>query len=73
LRLGRGLSYHEFDLTIGDARNLNVLSSKVQFEKYEWLKETGLNKKFKSFLKEAYPGLHDGFYDKSLDLIIRKK
>jgi len=73
LRLGRGLSYHEFDLTIGDARNLNVLSSKVQFEKYEWLKETGLNRKFKSFLKEAYPGLHDGFYDKSLDLIIRKK
>ena len=72
LRLGRGLSYHEFDLTMGDARNLNVVSSKVEFEKYEWLKESKVNQKFKSFLKAAYPNLHDGFYDKSLDLIIRK-
>ncbi len=72
LRLGRGLSYHEFDLTMGDARKLNVVSSKVEFEKYEWLKESKVNQKFKSFLKAAYSGLHDGFYDKSLDLIIRK-
>ncbi len=72
LRLGRGLSYHEFDLCMGDARKLNVVSSKIQFEKYEWLKASKLDKKFKSFIKEVYPGLHDGFYDKSFDLIIKK-
>lgn len=72
LRLGRGLSYHEFDLCMGDARKLDVISSKVSFEKHEWLKEPKINRKFKSFLKAAYQGLHDGFYDKSLDLIIRK-
>ncbi|MEN8121653.1 MAG: class I SAM-dependent methyltransferase [Bacteroidota bacterium] len=73
LRRGRGLSYHEFDLCMGDTKKLDVRSSKIQFERFQWLKTSGIEKKFKSFLKMAYPGLHDGFYDKSLDLIIRKK
>jgi len=72
LRRGRGLSYHEFDLCMGDAKKLDICSSKIQFEKFEWLKASKLEKKFKSVLKMAYPGLQDGFYDKSLDLIIRK-
>ena len=72
LRRGRGLSFHEFDLSINESKKLNVVSSKIQYEKYSWLKASKLEKKFKSFLKLAYKGLHDGFYDKSLDLIIRK-
>ncbi|MFN8255771.1 MAG: methyltransferase domain-containing protein [Bacteroidales bacterium] len=73
LRRGRGLSFHEFDLTMGQTAELNIVSSKVKFEHYEWLRMSKIEKRFKSFLKSAYPGLHDGFYDKSLDLIIRKK
>jgi len=72
LRRGRGLSFHEFDLSINESKKLNVVSSKMQYEKYSWLKSSKLEKKFKSFLKLAYKGLHDGFYDKSLDLIIKK-
>ncbi len=73
LRRGRGLSFHEFDLTMGDSSKLDVVSSKIQYEKYQWLRMAKLEKRFKSFLKMAHPGLHDGFYDKSMDLIIRKK
>lgn len=73
LRRGRGLSYHEFDLCMGNSKKLDVVSSKIEFEKFQWLKQPKLERKFKAFLKTAYPGLHDGFYDKSLDLIIRKK
>lgn len=73
LRHGRGMSYHEFDLCMGNSMGLNVVSSKVKFEKYEWLKFPKIERQFKAFLKKAYPGLHDGFYDKSLDLIIKKQ
>lgn len=73
LRRGRGLSYHEFDLCMGNSQNLDVVSSKIQFEKYQWLKLPKTERKFKNFIKQVYPGLHDGFYDKSFDLIIRKK
>lgn len=72
LRRGRGLSFHEFDLSIGNSQTLNVVSSKIRFEKYEWLRTSKLERQFKSFIKKAHPGLHDGFYDKSLDIIIRK-
>ncbi len=72
LRRGRGLSYHEFDLCMGDTKKLDVRSSKIQFEKFQMLKTTKPERLFKSFIKSAYPGLQDGFYDKSLDLIIRK-
>ena len=72
LRRGRGLSFHEFDLTMNESAKLNVVSSKIQFEKYQWLRMSKLEKRFKKMMKKAHPGLHDGFYDKSLDLIIRK-
>ncbi|OQX96826.1 MAG: hypothetical protein B6I20_13970 [Bacteroidetes bacterium 4572_117] len=73
LRRGRGLSYHEFDLCMGDTKKLDVISSKIQFEKFQWINTPKVEKTFKSFIKAAYPGLHDGFYDKSLDLIIKKR
>lgn len=73
LRRGRGLSYHEFDLCMGNTKKLDVVSSKIQFEKYQWLNTPKVDKTFKAFIKSAYPGLHDGFYDKSLDLIIKKR
>ncbi len=73
LRQGRGMSYHEFDLCMGKASGLKVLSSKVAFEKHQWLKFPKIERQFKAFLKKAYPGLHNGFYDKSLDLIIKKE
>jgi 2-polyprenyl-3-methyl-5-hydroxy-6-metoxy-1,4-benzoquinol methylase len=72
LRRGRGLSFHEFDLTMNDSAKLNVVSSKIQFEKHQRLRMSKLEKKFKKMLRKAHPGLHDGFYDKSMDLIIRK-
>lgn len=69
LRCGRGVSYHEFDLAIG--RNLKVVSSLSSYRRWhrigkprDWL--------FKSLLRRMQRGVHEGFFDPYLDLVIRK-
>jgi S-adenosylmethionine-dependent methyltransferase len=73
LRRGRGLSFHEFDLAIGNSKKLNVVSSKKQYEKYSWIRTKKIERRYKRILKNVYPGLHEGFYEKNLELIIMKK
>lgn len=79
LRRGRGVSYHEFDLTINATDNLNVVSSLSRFlrerfspsemEKYK----NSLEYEYKNFLMKIGPqNLHEGFYEPNLDLIIKK-
>jgi len=77
LRRGRGVSFHEFELTMKRAEALDVVSSfpifvreRNVFRKVAWM----LSKKgrYESFLARVGPKIHRGFYQESLDLIIRK-
>jgi len=70
LRKGRGVSYHEFDLAIGTHE---VFSS---FSTYYGYRHTLLRsvraRRFKSILKSFRPDLHDGWFEPSLDVLMRK-
>ena len=70
LRTGRGVSYHEFDLTIGTR---SVSSSFSSFYGYRHtLLRSMRARRFKSLLKSLRPDLHDGWFEPSLDLLLRK-
>lgn len=77
LRRGRGVSFHEFDLTMKRAEELDVVSSLPIFlrsqnllRKIFWILNS--NRRFESFLVQFGPKIHRGFYQSDLDLIIRK-
>jgi S-adenosylmethionine-dependent methyltransferase len=77
LRHGRGVSYHEFDLALGDVKTLRVLSSLQGFEMDQNLlrrlrNRMGMAHRFESFLTAVGPAIHRGFYESRLDLIIQK-
>ena len=79
LRRGRGVSYHEFELTMIPAEELDVASSLQIFLRNQnllckvlWLLLNTKAWRFESFLKQVGPKIHRGFYHESLDLIIRK-
>lgn len=73
LRRGRGMSFHEVDTAIGPSKELGVVSSLSSFLGWRRsLRESSLNRRYKSFLRAAYPGVHEGWFDPNLDLIIRK-
>jgi 2-polyprenyl-3-methyl-5-hydroxy-6-metoxy-1,4-benzoquinol methylase len=79
LRHGRGVSYHEFALAMGDVETLDVVSSLPI-----WLRERsplhvrrlarGIQShgKFSRMLSAVGPPIHPGFYEPNLELIIRK-
>ncbi|MBN1352544.1 class I SAM-dependent methyltransferase, partial [candidate division KSB1 bacterium] len=73
LRRGRGMSFHEFDIAIGEVRKLKVVSSLSSFEgiRYKLLKSKR-DRQYKSFLMNIYPKIHEGFFDDNLYLIIKK-
>ncbi len=77
LRRGRGVSFHEFELTMKRAEELDVVSSlpiflrsQTLFGRVFWTLSN--DRRFESFLVRAGPRIHRGFYQGSLDLIIRK-
>ena len=79
LRHGRGVSYHEFDLTMKQAQELHVVSSlslflRAQQPLWDWGRRLtrSANYRYEKFLMEVGPSIHPGFYQPSLDLIIRK-
>lgn len=79
LRHGRGVSFHEFDVAMKPAPELDVVSSRRI-----WLREKSflrlwdlawrvtLDHRFETCLVAAKPEIHRGFYQPFLDLIIRK-
>jgi 2-polyprenyl-3-methyl-5-hydroxy-6-metoxy-1,4-benzoquinol methylase len=71
LRRGSGMSFHELDLAIMPARELNVISS---LSGLHWMQSHSneLGRRYKSLLMSLYPGLHEGFFDEYLYLIIAK-
>lgn len=80
-RWGRGLSYHEFDLSMKPAELLNVVSCLDDFwgiyniaakwKKLIW--DRGLiDRRYESLLRHIRPDIHKGFFKSWLNLIIRK-
>jgi 2-polyprenyl-3-methyl-5-hydroxy-6-metoxy-1,4-benzoquinol methylase len=58
LRRGRGVSFHEFDIAIGRATNLKVISSLSTFEGIRYkLKKSSLERQYKSILMRIYPNI----------------
>jgi 2-polyprenyl-3-methyl-5-hydroxy-6-metoxy-1,4-benzoquinol methylase len=70
LRKGRGVSYHEFDLAVGTHA---VFSSFSTFYGYRYTMLRSMRARhFKSILRSFRPDLHDGWFEPSLDLLMRK-
>jgi S-adenosylmethionine-dependent methyltransferase len=73
LRRGRGMSFHEFDLAIKPSRDLKVVSSLSSFAGMRYkLQRSILEHRFKAMLRKIHPGLHEGFYEDNLFLVIEK-
>lgn len=73
LRRGRGMSYHELDAAVKPVRELDVVSSLSSFwgSRYS-LRQSRLDRQFKTVLRKMQPGLHQGYFDDLLYLVIRK-
>jgi 2-polyprenyl-3-methyl-5-hydroxy-6-metoxy-1,4-benzoquinol methylase len=76
-RWGRGVSFHDFDLVFGDAKQLDVVSDKTGFLRRAnpFMMAHGLvsrTRTYERFLQRLEPKLHPGFFRQYLDLIIRK-
>ena len=73
LRRGRGVSFHEFDVAIKPAQDLKVISSLSSFKGLSYkLHHSRLERRYKTILRGLCPNIHEGFFDKKLDLIIEK-
>ena len=73
LRRGRGMSFHELDVAIKSARELNVASSLSTFQGAAYTAmRSPRDRQYKSLLKSIEPTVHEGFFDEYLHLIIRK-
>lgn len=77
LRLGRGVSFHEFYLAIGTYEKLNVISymskyyrNKSFLKKTKWI--LSLDGKYERILSKICPSVHKSFFSPDLNLIIRK-
>lgn len=77
LRWGRGISFHEFDLTIKPVKELNIVSSMTMFHRRQrmfrrlrW--KFGSDSRYEVFLHNLSPDIHGGFFQPNLDLIIEK-
>jgi hypothetical protein len=71
------VSYHEFDLALGRVEELEIMESLKSFLRRK--DPLGLLRKIRHrsyprerSLKEHHPGIHDGFCQAYLNLIIRK-
>lgn len=73
LRRGRGMSFHEFDIAVGEVSALTVISSLSTFQGIAYkLSRSRMDRRYKSNLMRIYPGIHEGFFDGFLHLIIKK-
>ena len=73
LRRGRGISFHEFDLAIGNTEELSIISSLSKYQgirhKFRVPKKDRI---YKKFISDLNPKINQGFMDKYLYLIIEK-
>ena len=71
LRRGRGVSFHEFDLAVRPARELKVLGAMHS----GWARDlfaSGERRRYKAMLRSLCPGIHEGFFDPTLELVIER-
>jgi 2-polyprenyl-3-methyl-5-hydroxy-6-metoxy-1,4-benzoquinol methylase len=76
-RHGRGVSYHEFELAMKNASDLDVVSCLKLHDGglFGWRNLKRMRKKayrFESFIAAQRPDIHRGFFLPYLDLVIRK-
>jgi 2-polyprenyl-3-methyl-5-hydroxy-6-metoxy-1,4-benzoquinol methylase len=78
-RHGRGVSFHEFDIAMKRTEDLDIVSSlPIRQRRRSLLRlwELGwrltMDRRFEKCLMRARQSVHQGFYQPSLDLIIRK-
>lgn len=77
-RHGRGVSYHEFELTMGDANVFDVVTSLTEYRNRRSrtrraLRQLSSARRAERVLRQAGPPLHDGFYEEGLNLVLRKR
>lgn len=72
LRRGRGVSFHEFELAVKPARELRVLSAMNSRGVLRKLLGSSARRKYKAMLMSACPGIHEGFFDPTLELVIQR-
>lgn len=72
LRRGRGFSFHEQDVSIGDSRKLDIVSCLSTFDLLGKWKFSRRDRRYTSHLSSVYPDLHEGFFFPNLNLIIKK-
>lgn len=73
LRRGRGVSFHEFDLAIKPATKLKVVSSLASYRGLvRRLLGSSASRRYKAALMSICPGIHEGFFDPSLELVIQR-
>ena len=76
-RWGRGVSFHEIEITLGPLDQLKIVSNKAEFLRNKnWLYKIGTrfssNYKYEIFLKKLYPRIHRGFFQAYLDMVFEK-
>lgn len=77
-RWGRGCSFHDFHVALGNTNNLKVLGSLPIFlRRYSFIQRISYRRslefKYKNIIQKFGPkGMHPGFYECYLDLIIEK-
>ena len=79
MRWGRGVSFHEVQITMSDAdltsKSVSCMSAFVRKKKVlSWLKwRLSKAHKYESLMKSLQPNIHSGFYQPYLNLIIQKR
>jgi 2-polyprenyl-3-methyl-5-hydroxy-6-metoxy-1,4-benzoquinol methylase len=76
LRLGRGISFHEFELAIAPIKELNIVSDLFSYRRkrniFVWLQWKKNDSRYSAFLSKVHPAASKGFNERSLDIIIKK-
>ncbi|MBN2350480.1 MAG: class I SAM-dependent methyltransferase [Bacteroidales bacterium] len=72
LRRGRGISFHEFEISIKNVEDLNIVSSLDGFENINIIKYTRRQLNYISFLRNLKKGLPKEFCYPDINLIIKK-
>ena len=76
-RWGRGVSYHDFDLALGDAKQLDIVSNKTDFLRRSnplvfAHSLVSKSRRYERFMESIAPDVDKGFLRQYLDIIIRK-
>jgi SAM-dependent methyltransferase len=72
-RRGRGVSFHELHIALGTPEAFEVVSYKNEFlARVGWLGKDALSDSYVAMLRQVAPEIHDAFFQKDLDIILRK-